>query len=181
MRSHPLSPWDHLQLIVLRWLSAALMLVDGLLDVQWGARLLDGLTNRWQMKLSQIERTLAHLDEDRKRLSILMEAIAIHTALIYLAGRYETRNELRFDPADPRDERLLEASIDTLVKEQLAAIETEERAPGQYVYTLELDWTAIRGRLANAAAVAESELSEWLREGIRYIDRIGDPTRQAEH
>jgi hypothetical protein len=110
-----------------------------------------------------------------------MEAMAIHTAMIYLTGRNQTRHELRFDPADPREEQLLDACIDTLVKDQLATIETEEVRSGHYIYALEPDWAAIRARLASAADCAEPELADWLREGIRFIDNVGDTTTPTGH
>jgi hypothetical protein len=179
----PQSPptWDHLQLLLIRWLSAALALVDGLFNVRWGERLLDRLTDRWKTELAQLEQALAQLDEERQRLSIQMEAIAIHTAVIYLSGRLQTRRELRFDPADPHDEQLLDASIDTLVKERLATIETEEIQPMRYTYTLELDWPAIRARLASAIDHAQPELADWLHEGIRFIDSSGQPATQTDN
>jgi hypothetical protein len=172
MTPRSLSTWDHLELMLLRWLSAALALVDSLLNVRWGERLLDRLTDRWKTELAHLEQALAHLDEERQRLNTQMEAIAIQTAVIYLAGRYQTRSELRFDPADPHDEQVLDASIDTLVKERLATIESEEIQPRCYVYTLELDWPAIRARLASAVDHAQPELADWLDEGIRFIDTV---------
>ncbi len=165
---------DRLELILLRWLGTTLALVDGLFNVRWRDRVLGRLTERWQAEMNQLEQALTDLREERLRLNRQMEAIAIHTAVIYLAGRQESRNELRFDPADPRDERLLDACIDTLVKERLATIESEESQSGSYIYTLEPDWSAIRGRLAGAADVAQPELADWLREGIRFIDGIGE-------
>ncbi len=181
MKLRSLSTWDCLQLALLRWLSAILTLLDGLFNVTWGERLLDRLTDRWQSELAQLEQALGHLDEERQRLAVQLEAIAIQTAMIYLAGRYQTRNELRFDPSDPQDERLLDASIDTLVKARLATIESREIRPGHYVYTLELVWPAIRAHLASVADLAQPELAGWLGEGIKYIDSIGETTAQADH
>ncbi len=181
MRLPLYSALEHLQLILLRWLSAVLALVDGLFNIRWGERVLVRLMDRWQTELTQIEQALAHLDEERQRLTCQMEAMAIHTAVIYLIGRRQTRNEMCFDPADPREEQLLDACIDTLVKERLATIETREIRSGRYVYALEPDWPAIRARLASAADDAEPELSDWLREGVRLIDDIRDTRAPANH
>jgi hypothetical protein len=96
--------------------------------------------------------------------------VAIHAAAIYLAGRQQANRNLRFDPADAHDERLLDASIDTLVKARLAEIEEEEIEPGRYTYSLQPDWTRIRDCLAAAAEEAEPELAEWLYEGVGRIE-----------
>ena len=182
MRPPLSSTWEHMRLTLLHWLSTVLSLLDGQFHTRWGERVLIRLIDRWQTELNQLERTLAHLEEERQRLTSQMEAMAIHTAVIYLAGRCQARQEMRFDPADPRDEQLLDACIDTLVKEQLAAMETSEIQSGRYVYTLEPDWPAIQERLASAADEAEPELSDWLREGIRFIDdMIGDTIGPAGH
>jgi hypothetical protein len=78
--------------------------------------------------------------------------------------------ELRFDPTDPRDEELLDASIDLLVKKRLAAIESQEIGSGHYIYFLEPDWDAIRQVLVGATTQAEPENAEWYSEGVRFID-----------
>ncbi len=170
MKPESLSFWDQMQLVLLRLLSMVLGLVDGLFHVRWGERLLDRLTNRWQAQMDQLNEAIAQLEKERERLHAQAEALSIHAAALYLGSRSLARDELRFDPADPRDEEPLNASIELLVKEHLAAIEVEETAPEHYVYYLEPDWAAIRARLAAALEQAEPEIAEWFREGLSFID-----------
>ena len=162
--------WDRAQLTLLRWLAAILALTDKLFNVRWGERLLANLARRWQVQLVRLDETLAELEQERHRLHLQTEALALHAAALYLGGRSLARDELRFDPAVPGDEKTLDASIDLLVKEKLAAIETEEIEPGRYVYHLEPDWVAIRARLAEATRQAEPDSADWFREGLRFID-----------
>lgn len=170
MRPRSVSFGDRAQLILLRWLSFALALVDSLFNVQWGERTLNRLSRRWQAQLDQVNESLARLAEERRTLQRQLEVVAIQTAAIHLGGRSLSRHELLFDPADPQDEKVLDASIDLLVKEKLAAIEPYEIAPGHYVYHLEPDWGAIRARLSSAVATATPEIAAWLHEGIQFID-----------
>jgi hypothetical protein len=160
-----LSFWNHLQLTALRWLTTVLGLVDGLLHVRWGERVLECLSNRWQSQLAQLDHALAALEQERHRLQVQAEALAIHAAVIYLGGRKLACNELRFDPGDPHDEEILDASIDLLVKRRLASVETEAIGDGRYIYHLEPDWAAIHSHLSEATA-----LPDWFREGLRFID-----------
>ena len=162
--------WDRAQLTLLRWLAATLALTDKLFNVRWGERLLENLARRWQTQLVRLDETLAELEQERHRLQVQTEALALHAAALYLGGRSLARDELRFDPANPGDEKTLDASIDLLVKEKLAAIETEEVEPGRYVYHLEPDWVAIRARLAEATRHAEPDMADCFREGLRFID-----------
>lgn len=170
MKRGPVSIWDRLQLLMLRLLSIVLALVDGLFRVRCGERILDRLTNRWQAQVAELDKALVRLEQERERLNIQVDALAIHAAALYLGSRSLARSELRFDPADPRDEEALNASIELLVKERLAAIETEEIEPGYYVYNLEPDWAAIRTRLARAVDHAGPEVAEWFCEGLSFID-----------
>lgn len=165
-----LSFWDQIQLTLLRMLTIALGLVDALFNVHLGEHLLDRLVNRWQARLGQIEEAMTALELERERIQKQAEALAIHTAAIYLGGRILVHDQLVFDPADPREEEILDASIELLVKERLAAIETREIEPGRYVYHLEPDWAAICARLAEATAGAEPEMADWLCEGLEFID-----------
>ncbi|MFC2029719.1 hypothetical protein ACFLWA_03215 [Chloroflexota bacterium] len=162
--------WDRVQLALLRWLATILALADQLFNVHWGERLLESLASRWQAQLAELDDNLAHLEEERQRLHLQTEALAIHAAALYLGGRSLARGELRFDPADPQDDRTLDAAIDLLVKESLAAVETEEIEPRCYVYHLEPDWVAIRARLAEATRQAEPQLADWFGESLRFID-----------
>jgi hypothetical protein len=170
MMPKSLSFWVQTELALLRLLTAALGLVDGLFNVGWGERLLERMAGRWQARLVQLDASIAALEQERHRLQSHAEALAVHAAAIYLGGRSLTHDELVFDPADPRDEEILDASIEILVKGRLAAIETEEIEKGHYVYCLEPDWIAIRDRLAEAAEDSEADIADWLREGLAFID-----------
>lgn len=164
------SLWERLQLRLLRLLAAVLGLIDGLFRVQWGERLLERLSRRWETQITEIDRALTQLEKEREQLYLQAEAIAIHAAVIYLGGRSLAHNELTFDPADPRDEEMLDATIDLLVKEKLAAIEPQEIEAGRYIYHLEPDWPALRARLVEAVEQVEPQTADWLAHGIRFID-----------
>jgi hypothetical protein len=170
MNPRPPSFWNQLQLVSLRLLSGFLGVVDSLFDVRWGERLLDRMGNRWRSRLLQLDDDLARLEEERSQLQLQAQALSLHGAAIYLGGRKLARNELRFDPTDPHDEEILDASIDLLVKERLASIEMEEIQKNHYVYCLEPDWKAIRARLDDAAGRAGPEVAGCIHETIRFID-----------
>lgn len=170
MKSARLSRWSHTQLAFLRLLTASLEMVDKLLNVRWGERLLARMANRWQAQLEILDKSLAKLEEERCHLQSQIEALSIQVATLYLGGRSLTRNELRFDPSIPHDNDLLDATIDLLVKQRLATIKSEEIEPGHFVYHLDPAWDAIHKRLSTAADQAEPDTAEWLREGIRFIE-----------
>jgi hypothetical protein len=170
MNPTPLSFWDQAQLTFLRMLSAVLGMVDDILHVHWGERLLQRLTDRWQAELKELDQALARLEEERHELQMQVGALSLQAATIYLGERKLTRSELCFDPADPRDEEILDVTIDLLVKERLATIESQEIEPGHHVYHLEPDWEAIRTSLSTAAERAQPDIAEWLCEGVRFID-----------
>lgn len=170
MTPHPLSVWDQVQLVLLRGFSLVLGGVDRVLGLRWGERLLDHMARGWQEQLDRVNANLDHLEQERLQLHRQMDAMALQAAALHLGGRSLARHELRFDPADPQDERILDASINLLVKQHLAAIEEEEVGAGHYVYHLEPDWPAIRAELASAAEIAAPEIADWLREGVQYID-----------
>ena len=170
MKPKPLSIWNQAQLFLLRWLALCLGAMDRLLNVHWGQRLLDRLSRRWQAQIGPIDQALDHIEEERQQLQMQAEALALHAAAVYLGGRCLARDELSFDPADDRDEEVLDASIDLLVKQQLATIEAVETGTGQYTYRLEPDWSEIHTRLALATEQAEPEIADWFREGLRFIE-----------
>jgi hypothetical protein len=170
MNSHSLPLRDRIQLALLRVLSIVLGTVDHLFQVRWGERLLGRMASRWEARLAQLDEALVHLERERARLQGQAEALAIQATAIYLGGRSLARDELCFDPADPHDEEMLDAIIELLVKERLAAIEMQEVEPERYVYRLEPDWPVIRTRLADAAEQADPAIGEWLRDGLRFID-----------
>ncbi len=170
MNFHPLPLRDRIQLALLRLLSVVLGTVDHLFHVRWGERLLGRMAIRWEARLATLDEALALLEQERRRLHGQAEALAIQATAIYLAGRSLAHDELRFDPAEPHDEEILDAIIELLVKERLAAIEMQEIKKGHYVYRLEPDWPAIRTRLAEAAEQADRAIGEWLRDGLKLID-----------
>jgi hypothetical protein len=163
---------DRVQLRLLRLLSTLLALVDGLLGVSWGERLLDRLAAHWQARMVQIDAALAALEEERIRLRVQAEGLALYAAVTYLARRQMSCGELCFDPADPEDERALDANIDLLVKGQLATVEISQVEVGHDLYCLEPDWVQIQARLEQAASQAEPETAGWLRDGIRLIEEL---------
>jgi len=167
-RTFPL--WARLQLALLRWLATLLAVVDGLLNVRWGERLLARLSGRWQAQLVELNRDIAQLERERRQMQDQTEALAIHAAAIYLGGRLLARNDLCFDPADPRDEEMLDAAIELLVKQQLATVQVEEVEAGRYLYHLEPDWRTIYEQLSAAADQASPEIADWFREGLKFID-----------
>ena len=180
MNPTPLSPWERTQLAFLRTMSICLGLVDSLLNVQWGERMLERMGHRWQRQLQQLNEALANLEDERNQLHDQLEALALHVATVCLGGRKLAYNELRFDPALPHDEQLLDASIDLLVKQQLATIESREIEPGHSVYYLEPDWAAIHSRLHTAAYLAEPEIAEWFQEGLRFIEESLLPESETQ-
>ncbi|MGD8624831.1 MAG: hypothetical protein PVJ34_09855 [Anaerolineae bacterium] len=167
-----LSTWERAQLLFLRVLSAGLGLIDNLLGVHWGERLLARLAGRWQAQVDQIDAAMATLRVEQERLEVQLDGLRLQTAVLYLGNRQLARGELRFDPAEPREEEILDATIELLVKRQLAAIEAKEVEPGRYIYHLAPDWQAIRARLRDAAEQAEPETARWLREGLGLLDQV---------
>jgi hypothetical protein len=166
----PLTFWDRAQLTVLRLLSVGLGLLDRLFHVDWGERALGRMSRRWEDQLAKLDEALAHLEQEREELQAQSEALAIHAAAIFLAARNATEGTLRFDPALSHDDEILDATIEILVKQRLASIETIEVGNGEYLYTIEPDWAAILTRLRAAAEQAEPEIADWFQEGTRLID-----------
>lgn len=179
MRPMTLSFWDRVQLRMLRLLSILLGIVDEVFHVQWGERVLSKMAARWQLQLARLDQALEDLAKERRNTDIQAHALSMYAAALYLGRRRLARGELLFDPSDPRDEEVLDASIELLVKERLADIETQEIGDGQYTYRLEPDWLAIRACLAAALDQADPESDDWLRDGLAFIDdallpEIGD-------
>ena len=181
MNPSPLTFWDRAQLILLRMLSIGLGLMDRLLHVDWGERMLGRMSRKWESQLAELDVTLAQLELERERIQTQSEALAIHAAAVYLAGRNLSQDKLRFDPQVSHDDEILDATIDLLVKQRLASIETESIDDERFVYTIEPDWTAILERLRAAADQANPEVAEWFQEGIRFIDGafLHQPEQQA--
>jgi hypothetical protein len=187
VNTSPLSVWNRFELRLIRLLAAGLALIDGLFNVDWGERLLERQTDRWQARLVHLQEEVNRLEAERNRVQSQAEALALHAATIYLGGHSLVHHELRFDPADPHEERVLDATVDLLVKNRLAAIEDREVEAGHHVYYLEPDWSAIRGRLAEAMETAEPQVAELYRESLAFIDetflggeRDSSPLRGSE-
>ena len=171
MNPSPLTFWDRAQLLLLRMLSIGLGLMDRLFRVDWGERALGRMSRKWESQLEELDEALAQLEHEREQIQAQSEALAIHAAAVYLAGRDLTEEKLRFDPQVRHDDEVLDATIDLLVKQRLASIETEEIDDGHFVYTIDPDWAAIRERIHTAADQADPEVAEWFQEGIRFIDQ----------
>jgi hypothetical protein len=169
MKPTQLSFWDQTQLALLRALSVLLGLVDRILNVHWGEQVLARMSQRWQAQLEKIDQEIAALEKERHQSQMLAETLVIHAATTYLAGRLLAHEELRFDPAIPRDEEILDATIDMLVKRQLATIASEEIEPGHFVYNLEPDWPAIYSHIGEVADTADPEFADWFQESLRLI------------
>lgn len=161
---------DATQIALLRTLTWFVSMVDALFDVRWGQRLLKRLGNRWQTRLAELDQDLAQLEGERTRLYMQAEALALQVAAVHLGARYLVQGELRFDPSDSHDRETLDASIDLLVKPQLATIDPHEVEPGRYIYYLEPDWAAIRARLSHAMSLGNPERPNGLRDGVQFID-----------
>ncbi|MBN1136597.1 MAG: hypothetical protein JXM73_08420 [Anaerolineae bacterium] len=184
MSASPQTVWDRLELRLIRMLTIGLALFDRLFNVNWGERLLERQSNRWRARLARLQEEMDRLEAERSRVQAQAEALALHVATIYLGGRSLARHELRFDPADPHEEGILDATIDLLVRNRLAAIEDRESEPGRHIYYLEPNWPAIRDRLAEAIELAEPQAAELYRESLVFIDETflagkGDTYRPA--
>ncbi len=171
MTPTPLTFWDRVQLFLLRLLSISLGLLDRLFHSDWGERVLGRMSRRWEDQLDQLDETLARLEQEREQIQAQSEALAIHAAAIYLAARDLTRDKLQFDPAVSHEDKILDATIDLLVKQRLASIDTQEIEDRHFIYTIEPDWTAILSYLRSAADKAAPEVADWFQEGIQFIDQ----------
>lgn len=169
MKPTQLSLWDQTQLALLRFLGIFLGLLDRTFNVHWGEQMLARMSQRWQAQLEKLDQEIAALEKERHQSQLLAEALVIHAATLYLAGRLLAHKELRFDPVIPRDEEILDATIDMLVKQQLATIASEEVEPGHFVYDLEPDWAAIYSRINQTANASDPEFAEWFQESLKLI------------
>ena len=170
MNAGTLSVWHRLELRLIRLATIGLALFDSLVNVDWGERVLERQSERWRVRLAGLQEEVNRLEAERGRVQSQAEALALHTATIYLGGRSLAHHELRFDPADPHEEEILDATVDLLVKTRLAAIEDREAEPGRHIYYLEPDWAAIRARLTEAMGEAEPQAAELYRESLAFID-----------
>jgi len=176
----PASFWDQTQLALLRFLSIFLAFMDRLLNVRWGEQMLVRMAERWQERLDKLDQEIAALEKERHQSQVQAETLVIHAATIYLAGRQLAHEELRFDPAIPRDEEILDATIEMLVKQRLASIESQEVRPGHFVYYVGPDWAAIYNRIHTVAEEAEPELAEWFRESLKLIEEVLLPKSEPQ-
>jgi len=164
------SIWNRLELRLIRTATIGLAMFDSLFNVNWGERLLERRADRWRARLVRLQEEMDRLEAERSRVQRQAEALALHAATIYLGGRSLVHHELRFDPADPHEEEILDATVQMLVNSRLAAIEDREVEPGHHVYYLEPDWEAIRGRLAEAMETAEPAAAELYGESVAFIE-----------
>ena len=95
MNPQPLSFWDQVELLLLRLAAALLVPVDRLFNVQWGERVLTRMTVRWEERLATLDEAMAELDRERQHIQDQTQALAIHTAAVYLGGRCLTHDEAR--------------------------------------------------------------------------------------
>ncbi len=165
---------NRLQVRLIRVVGMALGVFDKAFDTQIGERLVDRLTRRWQRRLDTLGAELAALDAEREGLEAQVTAMALQAAVYYLGARALTRGDLCFDPGDPEEERMLDATIELLVKPRLAAIESLEPQPGCTLYRIEPDWPAIRSSLERLASGAGRSRADWLDECLAFIDRISE-------
>ena len=128
------------------------------------------MSRKWERQLEALDQTLARLEQEREQIQDQSEALAIHAAAIYLAGRGLTDDGLRFDPELSHDDEILDATIDLLVKQRMASIETEEIDKGHFVYTLEPDWAAILQRLRAAVGRTRTGTLSRIIHGVRTTD-----------
>lgn len=170
MNPAPLSGWAQVQIFFLRLLTRLMGATDGLLKVRWGEGVISRLERRWQAQLNHLDEEMAEIKEERRRLERRTEALGLHFAVTYLAGRSLTLGRLTFDPADPHDNEILDATIQLLVIDRLAAIEPEAVGEGRYLYHLEPDWSAIRIRLAQSLPNAHPEIAGGVRQTLTLID-----------
>lgn len=170
MNPEKLSLRERVQLFLLRGGTRLLRTVDSLLGVQWGEHQIQQLAVRWSTQISEIDQAIVDLEEERNHVLSQVEALAIQSAAIYLGGRQMTHNKLSFDPSDPHDEEMLDATIELLVKQRLAEVETEQLNKGHYIYHVEPNWSSIRTYLARVAEHADQDVAGWLQEGLEFID-----------
>ncbi len=143
-----------------RVLFTVLLIVDRVL----GTRLVEKELARREAKMMQYRQQVGELEEHLERLEGLLESINVRLCLLYLRERslMWPNRWLRFDPADPGEERGLDLLIEHMVKPRLATIDTETVAQGHYVYHIQPRWEAIRAFLAQYQAELEPTLSGWL-------------------
>jgi hypothetical protein len=165
---------NRLQVRLAQVVGLVLGLFDTAFDTQIGERTVDWLTARWRRRLDDLNAELEALEAERQGLEAQASALALQAAVYYLGARVVSRGEVCFDPNDPDEEQMLDATIELLVKPRLATIETLESSEGRYRYRIEPDWGAIRGHLEKLAPDAGSETAAWLQECLTFIDQISE-------
>ena len=137
-----------------------------------GERVVHRLTNRWQRRLDTLDAQLEILQTERRGLEAQAIAIGLQAAVCYLSARSVTQGEICFDPRDPGEEQMLDATIELLVKPRLATIQTLEPAPGRLLYRIEPNWGEIRNSVEELARNAASHEAPWLSECLTFIDQF---------
>lgn len=143
-----------------RLLFTALLIIDRVL----GTHLAEKELSRREAKVAQYKQRMNELEEQLKRLEELLESLNLRLCLLYLQERSLIWPDrwLRFDPADPGEERGLDLLIEHLVKPRLATVDTETAVQGHYVYHIQPHWEVIREFFVQHQADLEPGLSGWL-------------------
>lgn len=143
-----------------RILFILLVIIDRLL----GTSLTEREVNHRRARLADYRANLEAIEEQLTRLENTLETLNLRLCLLYLWERNLIWPDhwLRFDPADPQDDRELDLLISYLVKPRLAAIDEEKVTMDHYVYYLKPDWTAIRTLLTSHQVKLEPDLRLWL-------------------
>jgi hypothetical protein len=165
---------DRLQVRLAQVVGLVLGVFDTVFDTQIGERAVDWLTARWRRRLDDLNAELEALEAERRGLETQASALALQAAVYYLGARVVSHGDVCFDPNDPEEEQMLDATIELLVKPRLATIETLESSEGRYRYRIEPDWVAIRGYLEVLAPDARPETAAWLHECLTFIDQVSE-------
>jgi len=137
-----------------------LIIIDRLL----GTSLTEREINRRRAKLADYRARLEVVEEQLTRLENTLETLNLRLCLLYLWERNLICPDrwLRFDPADPHDNRELDLLIHYLVKPRLAALDEEKVTEDHYIYHLKPDWTALRALLTTHQIKLETDMRLWL-------------------
>ncbi len=134
------------------------------IDRLFGTSLTEQEVNRRRAKLAAFKARLEIIEEQLTRLEDTLETLNLRLCLLYLWERNLTWADrwLRFDPADPHDDKELDLLIQHLVKPRLAAIDEEKVTEEHYVYHLAPDWAAIRALITSQQVKLEADMRLWL-------------------
>lgn len=146
------------------------MLLLGLVTIDhlFGTGFVEREIARRKAKVARYEAIVVELHEQLVRLEGMLQAANVQLCLLYLRQRELLLPDgwLRFDSANPEEDKGLDLLINHLVKPRLAAMEVQEVEQGHYTYKLEPDWAAIGDFLAQREADVQPEIADWLK--MRY-------------